>query len=111
VNIKEELIGSLSDLRITRKKNKSLKEVLSKLKKGFQNPRKNYEEAKQTIIDLRIHLEESKVIKETLREKLEEKKRIIRNLEAEIVSLRKELQKKNIQLNFGSGTKILDELI
>jgi hypothetical protein len=111
VNLEEELISALSDLRIERKKNKSLKEELSKLKEGFQNPRKNSEEAKKTIIDLRIQLEESKVIEETLKRQLEEKKKIIENLEAEIVSLRKELQKKDIQLNFGNSTKILDEII
>ena len=32
-------------------------------------------------------------------------------MEAKIVSLRKELQKKGIQLNFGNSTKILDEII
>jgi hypothetical protein len=32
-------------------------------------------------------------------------------LEAETVSLIKELQKKDIQLNFGNSTKILDEII
>jgi hypothetical protein len=32
-------------------------------------------------------------------------------LEAKIVSLIKELQKKDIQLNFGNSTKILDEII
>jgi hypothetical protein len=53
VNIEEELISSLSDLRITRKKNKSLKEELSKLKEGFQNSSKNFEEAKKNIIDQR----------------------------------------------------------
>jgi hypothetical protein len=57
VNLEAELISALSDLRIARKKNKYLKEELSKLKKGFQNLRKNSEESKQTIIDIRIHLE------------------------------------------------------
>jgi hypothetical protein len=51
------LISALSDIRIARKKNKSLKEELSKLKEGFQNPSKNYEEAKKTIIDINIQLE------------------------------------------------------
>jgi hypothetical protein len=75
VNLEEELIGALSDLRITKKKNNSLKEELSKLKEGFQNPSKNYEEAKQAIIDLKIHLEEAKVIKETLNRQLGENNR------------------------------------
>ena len=41
VNLEEKLISALSDLRIARKKNKSLNEELSKLKEVFQNPRKN----------------------------------------------------------------------
>jgi hypothetical protein len=93
------------------RKKKSLKEELSKLKEGFQNPINNSKESKQTNKDLRIQLEGAKVIEETLKRQLEENKKITKNMEAEIVSLRKELQKKNIQLNFGSGTKILDELI
>jgi hypothetical protein len=56
-------------------------------------------------------MKESKVIEETLKRQLEEKNKIIENLEVEIVSLRKELQKKDIQLNFGNSTKILDEII
>jgi capsule polysaccharide export protein KpsE/RkpR len=56
-------------------------------------------------------LEKAKVIEETLKRKMEEMKKIIENLEAEIVSLRKELQNNDIQLNFGNNTKILDEII
>jgi len=53
-NLEVELINASNDLRKTRKKKWSLKEELGKPKEGFQNPRKNSEEAKQTIIDLRI---------------------------------------------------------
>jgi chromosome segregation ATPase len=91
VNLEVELISSLSDLRITRKKNKSLNEELSKFKEGFQNPNKNSKGAKDTIIDLRIQLEEAKVVEETFKRQLEENKKIIENLEAEIISIRKEL--------------------
>jgi predicted acetyltransferase len=93
------------------KKNKSLKEELSKLKEDFQNPSKHFEGAKQAIIDLRIQLVESKVIEETLKIQLEEKNKTKDNMEAKIVSLRKELQKKDIQLDFGNSIKILDEII
>jgi hypothetical protein len=51
------------------------------------------------------------MIEETLKNQLEEKEKIKESLEAEIVSLRKELQKKDIQQNFGNNTKILDEII
>jgi len=81
------------------------------LREGFQNPSKNSKEAKKTIIDLKIHLEEAKVIREILKRQLEEKKKITKNMEAEIVSLRQELHKKDIQLNFGNNTKTLDEII
>jgi hypothetical protein len=111
VNLEEEYINALSDLRIARKKNKSLKEELSKMKEGFQNPRKNSEEVKHIIVDLRIQFKEGKVIEETLKRQLEEKKKIIETLEVEIGSLRKELHKMDIQLNFGNNTKILDEII
>ena len=56
-------------------------------------------------------MEEAKVIEETLKRQLEEKKKITHNLEAEIVSLRKELQNKDIQFFFGNTTNILDEII
>jgi hypothetical protein len=56
-------------------------------------------------------LEEDKVSEETLKGELEENKKITDNMESEIVSLRKELQKKYNQLNFGNHTKILDETI
>jgi hypothetical protein len=49
-------------------------------------------------------LEEDKVIEETLKRQVEENKKIIENMEAVIVSLRKELQK-DIQLNFAVAPK------
>jgi hypothetical protein len=43
-----------------------------------------------------------------LRNQLEDKEKMIESLEAEIVTLRKDLQKKDMQQN---NTKILDEII
>jgi hypothetical protein len=45
---------------------------------------------------LKVQLEEYKRIEEALKEQLEERDKIIGNLEAEIVTLRKDLQKKNM---------------
>jgi hypothetical protein len=53
-------------------------------------------------------LEEAKEIEEILKDQLEEKEKMNECLEDEIVSLRKELQKKDVQQNFGSSTKILE---
>jgi hypothetical protein len=59
------------------------------------------------IIELKVQIEEDKRIKEALKEKLEEKDRIIGNLEAEVVTLIKYLQQKNMQNN----SKVLDNII
>jgi hypothetical protein len=59
------------------------------------------------ITKLKIQFEEYKRVEEALKERLEEKYRIIGSLEAEIVTLRKYLQKKNLQNN----SKVLDEII
>jgi len=44
VDLEEELISALSDLKSERRKNKSLKEELIKLKESSQNPNKNSKE-------------------------------------------------------------------
>jgi hypothetical protein len=45
---------------------------------------------------LKVQIEEDKRVEEALKEQLEERDEIIGNLEAEIVTLRKDLQKKNM---------------
>jgi predicted RNase H-like nuclease (RuvC/YqgF family) len=60
------------------------------------------------IINLKVQVRRSQRIEETLKNQLEEKEKMKESLEAEIVSLRKELQKKDMQQN---NTKILDEII
>jgi hypothetical protein len=82
-----------------KKKNKKLQVELDK---------KEYtKELEQMITNLKVQIEEDKRIEETLKEQLEEKDRIIGNLEAEIVTLRKDLQKKNMQ----NISKVLDDII
>ena len=71
----------------------------------------NPEETKKVFIDLKVKLEEAKMIEETLRKQLEEKEKIQVELENEIVSLRGKLQSKDIKQNFDNSTKILDQII
>jgi hypothetical protein len=59
------------------------------------------------ITNLKVQIEEDKIIEEPLKEHLEERDGIIEKLEAEIVTLRKDLQKKNMQNN----SKVLDDII
>ena len=59
------------------------------------------------ITKLKVQTEEDKMIEEALKEQLEEKDKIIGNLEAEIVTLRKDIQKKNMQ----NSSNVLDGII
>jgi vacuolar-type H+-ATPase subunit H len=59
------------------------------------------------ITNLKVQIEEDKIIEETLKEQLEEKDKIIGNLEAKIVTLRKDIQKKNMR----NIPKVLDNII
>jgi hypothetical protein len=70
VNLEEKLISTLSDLKGERKKNKFLEKELIKLKEGSQNDTKNSEEVQQIIINIKVQLEEAKVVEETLKNQL-----------------------------------------
>ena len=59
------------------------------------------------ITKLKVQIEEDKRIEETLKEQLEEKDKVIGNLEAEFVTLIKDIQKKNMQ----NSLKVLDDII
>ena len=59
------------------------------------------------ITKLNVQIEEDKRIEESLKEHLEGKDMIIGNLEAEIVTLRKDIQKKNMK----NSSKVLDDII
>ena len=59
------------------------------------------------ITKLKVQIEEDKRIEEVLKEQIKEKDMIIGSLEEEIVTLRKEIQKKNMQ----NSSKVLDDII
>jgi hypothetical protein len=75
------LLSVIDVIKGLKKKNKSLQEELKKKR-----------EKTQMMSNLKIQFEEDKRIKESLKENFEEKDMIIENLEAEIVTLRKDLQ-------------------
>jgi hypothetical protein len=90
---------SIEVIRREKKKNKKLHAELDK--------KEDTQELEQMITNLKVQIEEDKIIEEALKEKLEEKDKIIGNLEVEIVTLRNDLQKKSIQNN----SKVLDDTI
>jgi DNA repair exonuclease SbcCD ATPase subunit len=99
VDYREELMCSIEVIRREKKKNKKLQAELDK--------KNDTRELEQMITKLKVQIEEDKRIEEALKENLEEKDRIIGNLEAEIVTLRKDIQKKNMQ----NSSKVLDDII
>jgi hypothetical protein len=99
VDFREELMCAIEVIRREKKKNKKLQAELDK--------KEDTQELEQMITKLKVQIEEDKIIEEALKEQLEEKDRIIGNLEAEIVTLRKDIQKKNMQ----NSSKVLDDII
>jgi hypothetical protein len=79
VDLEAELISALSELKKERKKNKSLKGELLKLKESSQSP--NSEEDQQMIMKLKFQVEEARRIEEILRSQLEEKEKEKESLE------------------------------
>jgi predicted RNase H-like nuclease (RuvC/YqgF family) len=82
-----------------KKKNKKLQAEL--------DMKKETRELEQMITKLKVQIEEDKRIKEALKEQLEEMDNIIINLEAKVVTLRNDIQKKNMQ----NSSKVLDDII
>jgi hypothetical protein len=99
VHYREELMCAIEFIRRENKKNKKLQAELDK-KKGTR-------ELEQMITKLKVQIEEDKRIEEALKEQLEEKDKIIGNLESEVITLRKDIQKKNMQ----NSSKVLDDII
>jgi hypothetical protein len=64
-------------------------------------------ELEQMITNLKVQIEEDKRIKEALKEQQEGRDMIIGNLKAKIVTLTKDVQKKNMQNN----SKVLNDII
>jgi hypothetical protein len=93
------LLCAIEVIRREKKKNKKLQVELDK--------KEDTRELEQMITNLKVQIEEEKIIEEALKEHLEGRDRIIGNLEAEIVTLRKDLQKKNMQNN----SKVLNGII
>jgi hypothetical protein len=81
-------MSAIEVIRREKKKNKKLQAELDK--------KKDTQELEQMITKLKVQIEEDKRIEEALKEQLEGKDKIIGNLEAKIVTLRKDIQKKNM---------------
>jgi predicted RNase H-like nuclease (RuvC/YqgF family) len=92
-------MSAIEVIRREKKKNKKLQAKLDK--------KKDTQELEQMITKLKVQIEEYKRIEEALKEHIEGKDQIIGNLEADIVTLRKDIQKKNMQ----NSSKVPDDII
>jgi hypothetical protein len=99
VDYQEELLCAIEVIIRKENKNKKLQAKLDK--------KEDTQELEQMITNLKVQIEEDKKIEEALKEHLEERDMILENLEAEIVTLRKDIQKKNMQNN----SIVLDDII
>ena len=75
MDLEGELISALEELNKERNKNKILKKKLSKIKESTQDSTIS-EEIKKAFMDLKVKLEEAKMIEESLRKQLEQKEGI-----------------------------------
>jgi hypothetical protein len=83
VDFREELTSGIEVIRRENKKTKKLQEELDK--------KKDTQELEQMITKLNVQIEEDKRIEEALKEQVEGKDKIIGNLEANIVTLTKDI--------------------
>jgi hypothetical protein len=92
----------LCAIEVIRREKKKKKKIQEELKK-----KEDTHELEQMITNLKVQIEEDKRIEEALKEQLERRDGIIRNLKTKIITLRKDLQKKNMQNN----QKVLNDII
>ena len=79
-----------------------LKKELSRIREDIQDSTIS-KEVKQAYLDLKVQLEEDKLIEESLRKQLDKKGEIQEEMENEIVVLRRKLQKENNTLSLVSS--------
>jgi hypothetical protein len=83
-------------------------------KKEDDEPRKNLvdiKELRESYVNLKIQLEEAKRREEVVRNQLDKKKESCHELEAEVVNLRKKVEKSDTQKEFLNNSMTLDEIL
>jgi len=88
-----------------KEKLKEYKEELARIRNQNKILNKKHEENEKIIEDLKIQVEEGKIIEEVPKSQLQENEEICQAIELEIVTLQKKLEK------FEKGTKALDEIL
>jgi hypothetical protein len=115
VNLEEEFISALEELRKYKKKNKSLREQLSEYEEAQKSRErevsKTIKETGKVINDLKTQLQEAKRIEEVILKQLNDREQDCEKLEAEIVLLKREIEKEKKQSRFENSSKILNDIL
>jgi hypothetical protein len=115
VNLEEEFINALEELRKYKKKNKSLREQLSEYEEAQKSRErevsKTIKETGKVINDLKTQLQEAKRIEEVILKQLNDREQDCEKLEAEIVLLKGEIEKEKKQSRFENSSKILNDIL
>ena len=69
------------------------------------------EETRRDNVDLKIQLEEAKMMKDVLKNQLDEREKTCEHLEMEVVDLRKKNEKSSAYVKFNNNSTILDEIL
>ena len=94
MDLEEKLVSALEKI------DKLMKQILKQNDQLQKYERKDHDHDKieKTILNMKTHLEEAKMIDQVVRGQLKEKQECFEKLEYEVVSLRERLEKSNTQL-------------
>jgi hypothetical protein len=115
VNLGEEFICAIEELRKSKKQNIILSEQLLEFEETIKSREKEVSkivsDSEQLIIELNTKLQETKRKEEILNKELNEKQQTCKILEVEIIQLKGKLEKGDIQAKFENNSKILNNIL
>jgi hypothetical protein len=115
VNLDEEFICAIEELRKSKKKKRLLREQLLDIEEATKSREKEVSktisELKQLIIKLKTQLQETKRSEEISNKELKEKQQICKILKDEIVQLKGKIEKEYILYKFERNSKILNNIL
>jgi hypothetical protein len=107
VDLEAELVSALSELKKVRGECKKFKREIESLDQELHKSNNLIENTKIMLVDLKLKIEEARVIEEALNNILTEKEKENEGLKFEVVLLRKKVQENNMN----HSSQVLDQII